>query len=187
MALDYGRRRIGVAASDPLRTIASPHVAMKNADPPTEPPQGLLNLLRDLAPVVVIVGVPVHMDGTFGEMATEARAFAARLSALSDLQVLERDERLTSYEAEEMRDGGWDADELHGVLPCFDAPASNEPANDLRAVRIAEPNERASRGGHPAGGVLHQQDRGHAQLLDAAAQLGARIRLGGGEAAGEAV
>lgn len=91
-----------MAASDPLRTIASPHVAMKNADPPTEPPQGLLNLLRDLAPVVVIVGVPVHMDGTFGEMAAEARAFAARLSALSDLQVLERDERLTSYEAEEM-------------------------------------------------------------------------------------
>jgi putative Holliday junction resolvase len=102
VALDYGRRRIGVAASDPLRTIASPHVAIKNADPPTEPPQGLLNLLRDLAPVVVIVGVPVHMDGTSGEMATEARAFAARVSALSELQVLERDERLTSFEAEEM-------------------------------------------------------------------------------------
>ena len=62
----------------------------------------MLNLLRDLAPVVVIVGVPVHMDGTSGEMATEARAFAARLSALSGLQVLERDERLTSFEAEEM-------------------------------------------------------------------------------------
>ena len=102
VALDYGRRRIGVAASDPLRTIASPHVAMKNADPPTEPPQGLLNLLKDLAPVVVIVGLPVHMDGSFGEMAAEARAFAARLTALSGLQVLERDERLTSYEAEEM-------------------------------------------------------------------------------------
>lgn len=75
---------------------------MKNADPPTEPPQGLLNLLKDLAPVVVIVGIPIHMDGSFGEMAAEARAFAARLTALSGLQVLERDERLTSYEAEEM-------------------------------------------------------------------------------------
>ena len=102
VALDYGRRRIGVAASDPLRTIASPHVVMKNADPPTEPPQGLLNLLKDLAPVVVIVGIPVHMDGSFGEMAAEARAFAARLMTLSEIQVLERDERLTSYEAEEM-------------------------------------------------------------------------------------
>jgi putative Holliday junction resolvase len=75
---------------------------MKNADPSTEPPRGLLNLLGDLSPVVVIVGIPVHMDGTFGEMATEARAFAARLSALSGLPVVERDERLTSYEAEEM-------------------------------------------------------------------------------------
>ena len=102
VALDYGRRRIGVAASDPLRTIASPHVVMKNADPPTEPPWGLLNLLKDLAPVVVIVGIPVHMDGSFGEMAAEARAFAARLMTLSEIQVLERDERLTSYEAEEM-------------------------------------------------------------------------------------
>jgi putative Holliday junction resolvase len=102
VALDYGRRRIGVAASDPLRTIASPHVVMKNADPPTEPPRGLLNLLKDLAPVVVIVGIPVHMDGSFGEMAAEARAFAARLMTLSEIQVLERDERLTSYEAEEM-------------------------------------------------------------------------------------
>ena len=102
VALDYGRRRIGVAASDPLRTIASPHVVMKNADPPTEPPRGLLNLLKDLAPVVVIVGIPVHMDGSFGEMAAEARAFAARLMTLSEIEVLERDERLTSYEAEEM-------------------------------------------------------------------------------------
>ncbi|MEE8572777.1 MAG: Holliday junction resolvase RuvX [Gemmatimonadota bacterium] len=102
VALDYGRRRIGVAASDPSRTIASPHVTLKNEDPPTEPPQGLLNLLKDLAPAVVLVGIPIHMDGSVGEMASEARKFAARLTALSGLQVLERDERLTSYEADEM-------------------------------------------------------------------------------------
>ena len=107
MALDYGRRRIGVAATDPSRTIASPHVAIKNADPPAEPPQGLLNLLRDLAPAVVVVGIPVNMDGTSGEMASEARLFASRLAALSGLEVVERDERLTSYEASEndSRDG----------------------------------------------------------------------------------
>ena len=102
VALDYGRRRIGVAATDPSRTIASPHVAIRNADPPTEPPTGLLNLLRDLAPAVVVVGVPVNMDGTAGEMASEARRFASRLAALSGLEVVQRDERLTSYEATEM-------------------------------------------------------------------------------------
>lgn len=102
MALDYGRRRIGVAASDPSRTIAAPHVTMKNGDPPVEPPLGLLNLLEDLAPTVVIVGIPVHMDGRVGEMASEAKEFATRLAALSGLPVVERDERLTSYEADEM-------------------------------------------------------------------------------------
>jgi putative Holliday junction resolvase len=91
-----------VAATDPSRTIASPHVTMKNADPPTEPPRGLLNLLKDLAPAVVVVGIPVNMDGTVGEMATEAKKFAARLTELSGLPVVERDERLTSYEADEM-------------------------------------------------------------------------------------
>ena len=102
MALDYGRRRIGVAATDPSRTIASPHVTLKNADPPAEPPQALLNLLRDLEPAVVLVGIPVHMDGTAGEMASEARRFAARVALLSGVSVVERDERLTSYEADEM-------------------------------------------------------------------------------------
>jgi putative Holliday junction resolvase len=77
-------------------------VAIKNADPPAEPPQGLLNLLQDLAPAVVVVGIPLNMDGTSGEMASEARRFASRLAALSGLDVVERDERLTSFEAAEM-------------------------------------------------------------------------------------
>ncbi len=102
MALDYGRRRIGVAVSDPGRTIAAPHVALRNEDPPAEPPRGLLNLLGDLQPTLVIVGIPLHMDGEAGEMAAEARAFAASIASQSGLQVLERDERLTSYEAAEM-------------------------------------------------------------------------------------
>lgn len=102
MALDYGRRRIGVAATDPLRTIASPHSVVRNADPPTEPPPGLLRLLRELEPAILLVGIPVHMDDGIGEMAEEARKFASRLAALTECPVIERDERLTSYEAEEM-------------------------------------------------------------------------------------
>lgn len=67
-----------------------------------EPPHGLLNLLRDLEPALVLVGIPVNMDGSAGEMAAEARKFATRLADLTGLQVAERDERLTSYEAGEM-------------------------------------------------------------------------------------
>jgi len=82
--------------------IASPHVTMKNQDPPMEPPEGLLRLLQDLEPAVVLVGIPVNMDGSVGEMASEARKFAARLELLSGRPVVERDERLSSYEADEM-------------------------------------------------------------------------------------
>ena len=75
---------------------------MANADPPTEPPTELLRLLDDLEPALVLVGIPVHMDGSEGEMAAETRRFATRLGAVTGLPVVGRDERLTSYEAEVM-------------------------------------------------------------------------------------
>jgi len=73
-----------------------------NADPPAEPPAELLRLVNDLEPALVLVGIPIHMDGSEGEMASEAKRFAARLGAITGLPVVGRDERLTSYEAEEM-------------------------------------------------------------------------------------
>ena len=102
VALDYGRRRIGVAATDPLRTISAPHSAVANQDPPTEPPTALLDLLRDLEPALVLVGIPVNMDGSEGDMAAETRRFAARLATLTDLPIEPHDERLTSYKADEL-------------------------------------------------------------------------------------
>lgn len=100
VALDYGRRRIGVAVSDPTRTIASPHEAVANDDPPTEPPQRLLDLLAELEPTEVVVGIPLLMDGTEGEMAAEARAFGRRLGERTGIPVAEWDERLSTAAAE---------------------------------------------------------------------------------------
>lgn len=100
MALDYGRRRIGVAASDPLRVLAQPRGVVSAGSPPTDPPPELLALIAELEPVVVVVGVPLHMSGDEGEMAKEARAFARRLEARCGVRVEMRDERLTSVEAE---------------------------------------------------------------------------------------
>ena len=105
MALDYGRRRIGIATTDPLRTIASPHSACRNEDPAFEPPPALLRLIEELDPARVLVGIPTHMDGSAGEMASEAKKFASRLRELTGREVTERDERLTTYEAEEMMRG----------------------------------------------------------------------------------
>lgn len=96
MALDYGRRRIGVAVSDPTRTIATPHATVANHGEPAEPPETLLDLLSELEPSRVVLGIPFHMDGTAGEMALEAREFGRRLHEASGLPVVEWDERLTS-------------------------------------------------------------------------------------------
>lgn len=100
MALDYGRRRIGVAASDPLRVVAQPRGVVAAASPPVEPSDQLLELVRELEPVVIVVGVPLNMDGSEGEMAKEAREFVGKLATATGIATIVRDERLTTVEAE---------------------------------------------------------------------------------------
>lgn len=86
--------------SDPTRTIASPHGVVANDDPPEEPPRALLELIDGLAPARIVVGVPLHMDGSEGEMAREARAFGRALGEAAGVAVTEWDERLSSAAAE---------------------------------------------------------------------------------------
>lgn len=99
MALDYGRRRIGVAVSDPTGTIASPHSAVRHDADPDEPSEELLSLVEELEAARVVVGIPRHMDGSEGEMAEEARAFASALAGAAGVPVETWDERLSSSAA----------------------------------------------------------------------------------------
>jgi putative Holliday junction resolvase len=100
VALDYGRRRIGVAVSDPGRVLASPHSTIEHRAPAGEPPTALLELLKQLGPTEVLIGLPLNMDGSEGTMVVEARRFGARIGELLELQITERDERLSSVEAD---------------------------------------------------------------------------------------
>lgn len=107
MAVDYGRRRIGVAASDPTRTLVSPRATIRNRGAPAEPPEDLLRLLRELEPEEIVVGIPLEMDGGSGEMAEEVRDFLERLRTSTEVPVVEWDERLTTEEARDyLREGG---------------------------------------------------------------------------------
>ncbi len=99
VALDWGRRRIGVAVSDPTATIASPHSAVHHGGDPEEPPGELTALLAELSPARLVVGIPRHMDGSEGEMAEEARSFAEALADATGLPVETWDERLSSEAA----------------------------------------------------------------------------------------
>jgi putative Holliday junction resolvase len=107
VALDYGRSRIGVAVSDPTRMIASPHSTISNAGEPTQPPAALLALLEELGATTIVLGIPLQMDGTAGEMAQETREFGRRLAEATSIPIVEWDERLTSAGAERtLREAG---------------------------------------------------------------------------------
>lgn len=89
-----------MAVSDPTRTIASPHSTVEAAEDSTRPPSGLLELIRELEPSEIVVGIPVRMDGTEGDMAREARQFGRSLAEATGIPVVEWDERLSTVRAE---------------------------------------------------------------------------------------
>ncbi|MGO9591110.1 MAG: Holliday junction resolvase RuvX [Candidatus Acidiferrales bacterium] len=100
LALDYGRKRIGLAVSDELRLTAQPlkTLARKNR---AEDVRRLREICREQGVARIIVGHPVHMTGEAGPMAEEAARFAARLKKELGIEVELLDERLTSWEAEQ--------------------------------------------------------------------------------------
>jgi putative Holliday junction resolvase len=100
LALDYGRARIGVAASDPTRRLAFPHSVVANDAPPNEVPAELLGLVLEVRPAEVVIGIPLNMDGSRGGMAEEAAEFGRQLAERSGVRVVEWDERLSTARAE---------------------------------------------------------------------------------------
>jgi putative holliday junction resolvase len=98
LALDYGRKRIGLAISDELGLTARPLSILERRNRRTD-----LAFLRDVCAkhgvTRILVGHPLHITGEAGEMADEAAAFAARIGKDLGLAVELADERLTSWEA----------------------------------------------------------------------------------------
>lgn len=100
VAVDFGRKRIGLAISDPsgtsaypLGTVARRSMALDLAE--------IQRLLADRQVAKIVVGLPLSMDGSEGPIARSARAFAARLGEHLQLPVDFQDERLSSFEAGE--------------------------------------------------------------------------------------
>lgn len=99
LAIDYGRKRIGLAACDPLGIAAHPLQTLSGTPEQAIPAIGAI--CADRETTKLLVGMPYNMDGSEGPMAAEVRAFAARLAAATGLPLEFADERLTSYGAEE--------------------------------------------------------------------------------------
>jgi putative holliday junction resolvase len=100
LAIDYGRRRIGLAVSDELRLTARPLGTLLRTNP-RDALRCLREIVCDNRVGKILVGHPVHLSGARGEMAVHAERFAARVQKELGLPVELVDERLTSWEAEQ--------------------------------------------------------------------------------------
>ncbi|HXW61541.1 MAG TPA: Holliday junction resolvase RuvX [Candidatus Acidoferrales bacterium] len=112
LAIDYGRRRMGLALSDELGCTAQPLAILVRRNRSSDL-RRLRDLCRERKVSQVVVGYPVHMSGEAGAMAEEAARFAARLERELGIPVDLQDERLTSWEAKQM---AWEAKAKRGPL-----------------------------------------------------------------------
>jgi putative Holliday junction resolvase len=99
LGVDLGERRIGLAVADPATRAVRPLRTIARRDP-----AGDIAVLRALVAEHhidgLVVGLPLHADGSEGDQAARTRAWAATVAPILDLPVTWQDERLTSVAAE---------------------------------------------------------------------------------------
>lgn len=100
LGIDYGTKRIGIAVSDPTRTITSPLTTLQRRVGKRPPWRELEGIVREMEVTEVVVGLPLVLSGEESEWAAEVRRFAADLESRYALPVHLYDERMTSVAAE---------------------------------------------------------------------------------------
>ena len=101
LAVDYGRARMGLALADSETRMAQPLSTLERVNR-NEDMRRLRELARDHGVKQIVVGLPLRLDGSRGEMAEEAERFAQRVRKQIGVPVEMVDERLTSWEAERL-------------------------------------------------------------------------------------
>ena len=99
-AIDFGRKRIGLAITDDDGRGAYPVGTMERRSL-NHDLDAIRSQLAERGVSRIVVGLPLNMDGTEGPSARAARAFAEHLGMATGVAVEMFDERLTSVEAEE--------------------------------------------------------------------------------------
>jgi len=99
MAIDYGDKRVGLALSDPSRTIASPlgHIERRAGKRP--PLAEIVRRAAEHEVKAMVMGLPLDQEGDDTPRATEVRAIAAELERRTGMAVTLVDERYTTAAA----------------------------------------------------------------------------------------
>jgi len=101
LAFDFGERRIGIAVGEHLIRSANPLTTIDN-----ESNEVRFNLITQLVnewqPKLLVVGLPLSLDGTETEVTQLCKKFARRLNGRFNLPVILIDERYSSVEASQL-------------------------------------------------------------------------------------
>jgi putative Holliday junction resolvase len=105
LALDVGERRVGVAVSDPTKTVARPlHTLVRATD--AEHFAEIGELVEEHSVELVIVGQPLTLRGEVGGQAQEVRRYASALAEKLSVPIQMWDERYSTVAAEEILQHG---------------------------------------------------------------------------------
>ncbi|MCW8899075.1 MAG: Holliday junction resolvase RuvX [Gammaproteobacteria bacterium] len=99
LGFDFGTKRIGIAIAQEVTGTARPLITV-NAIKHKPDWDSISKIISEWQPDLLVVGLPLHMDGTEQEMTRTARRFANQLNGRYNIPIALMDERLSSDEAE---------------------------------------------------------------------------------------
>ncbi len=100
LGVDPGSKRIGIAVSDRSGTIASPLIVLQRSRSRRHDLGEIARIARDEEAEVIVVGLPLNMNGSEGPAAVAAIAEARQLATLVDVPIEMHDERRTTVSAD---------------------------------------------------------------------------------------
>ena len=107
LGVDLGSKRIGIAISDPSRTIASPLTMIPRSGSRRRDHAAIAALAADEDVGTIVVGLPLNMNGTLGPAAKAAINEAEALATVVNMPVVTFDERRTTVTADHaLMEGG---------------------------------------------------------------------------------
>lgn len=122
VSIDYGLKRIGMAISDENKIIASSLGVVQAGKNSAETIQNILALLRPFSIERIIIGNPIHMNGSVSFLADEVKHFLSIFQAHVSCEVILFDERLSSVQAERaLKEGGMSRKKRSQVIDAVSA------------------------------------------------------------------
>lgn len=102
LAFDFGLRQIGVAVGNAMLGTSQPLTVLRARDGQPDW-NAVAALIEEWQPDLVLVGDPLHMDGSVSELAERARKFGRRIAGRHAVAIAMVDERLTSFEVKQQQ------------------------------------------------------------------------------------